>query len=406
MPIQGTFSIKKVLSVGIDSPIVGLDGNASTKQIFSTETPNGGVSPVYVRSTTCWAKNIDLSPASPWHSLNGTNVYGGTLISPRHVIMSSHACPTIGNTLIFVDMNNNCYTRTISNSQRVTTSETTDIQIGLLDSDLPSSISFCKIANFNLASLGSYSDTIPVIWLDKENKALIGEYFYSGYSDFNDGLVFPQYMGAVRYSDNSQRYKFWEGIVDSGKPAGFVFNNKIILLLTFSISDMTTIAYGGSQAYYINGINSVMTSLGGGYTLSLFTENDLKGNNKIQNPSVSYLEPLYINNQSTEIYNPNNTYIFQGGSVNTISTVFNIQNFTGGGTFSTADLLYINNVLYYRKTGAGAGWKTAAGADATNTVINVGEVIYLRYYNNLAGGRSVNSGAIIQRQNYGKFSIR
>jgi len=405
MPIQGTFSIKKALSIGIDSPIVGLDGNASTKQIFSTETPNGGVSPVYVRSTTCWAKNINLSPASPWNSAFGT-YYGGTLISPRHIIGSSHSFPSNASTLIFVDMENNCYTRTITTSQRVTATDTTDIQIGLLDSDLPSSVNFCKVANFNLASLVSYSDTIPVIWLDQENKALIGEYFYVGYYYFNDGLVFPQYMGEVRYSDNPQRYKFWEGVVDSGKPAGFVFNNKMILLLTFSISDRTSIALGGSEGYYIDAINSVMTSLGGGYNLSLFTENDLKGNNKIQNPSLSYLEPLYINNQSTEIYNPNNTYIFQGGSVNTISTVFNIQDFTGGATFSTADLLYINNVLYYRKTGIGAGWKTSVGADATNTVINIGEVIYLRYYNNLAGGRSVNSGAIIQRQNYGKFSIR
>jgi hypothetical protein len=400
MPIQGTFSARKALSIGIDSPIVGLTANDSTKLIFSTQTPNGGVSPVYIRSTTCWAKNIDLSPLSPWNS-SGNTQEGGTLISPRHIVFANHFTIPNGSTLIFVDMNNNSYTRTLSNQAQV---GSTDIQIGILNSDLPSNVTFCKVASFSLSSLAPVNTisnyAIPVLYTDQEEKALIGEFYNTGNTDLGGNL---QYAGGLFTPVDSQRASFYETPIsgDSGDPIGFVYNNKLILLFTFYSA-----YFGPNLGYYLNEINSVMTSLGGGYTLSLFTENDLKGNNKIQNPSLSYLEPLYINNQSTEIYNPNNTYIFQGGSVNTISTVFNIQDFTGGGTISTADLLVINNVIYYRKTGAGAGWKTAAGADATNTVINIGEIIYLRYYNNLAGGRSVNSGAIIQRQNYGKFSIR
>jgi len=276
MPIKSTFSIKDALSIGIDSPIVGLAADDSTKKIFSTENPNGGVSPVYIRSKTCWAKNIDLSPASPWNSAFGT-YFGGTLISPRHIVGASHAFPSNGSTLIFVDMENNCYTRTITTSQRVTTTDTTDIQIGLLDSDLPSNISFCKVATFSLANIENSYASIPAIWLDQESKALIGEYWYYGYLPFTvSGIVFPQWMGGVRVSNNPQRALFWEGVLDSGKPVSFVYNNQMILLFTFSVSDLSTFAAGGSISYYLNAVNSVMTSLGGGYTLSLFDENTLK----------------------------------------------------------------------------------------------------------------------------------
>jgi len=401
MPIQGIFSAGKALSIGIDSAIVGLTANNSTKLIFSTQTPNGGVDPVFIRSTTCWAKNIDTTPCSVWNSSGGFTK-AGTLISPRHILYNTHYGMPLAAILIFVDMNNNCYTRTLSNSLQV---GSTDITIGLLDSDLPSSISFCKVLNLNINETTNFQNRsmFPALYTDQEQKALIGEYYNDGY---NSGLA--QYMSAIRIPTISQRAQFWEAPIggDSSDPISFIYNNKMILLFTFWRSDLASYSDGPNISYYINEINSVMITLGGGYTLSLFTENDLKGNNKIQNPSLSYLEPLYINNQTTEIYNPNNTYIFQGGSANTISTVFNIQDFTGGGSPATADLLVINNVLYYRKTGVGAGWKTATSADATNTVINIGETIYLRYYNNLAGGRSVNSGAIIQRQNYGKFSIR
>jgi len=100
----------------------------------------------------------------------------------------------------------------------------------------------------------------------------------------------------------------------------------------------------------------------------------------------------------------NNFYIFKSGTVNTISTVFNIGDFVGGASTSTADLLYINNVIYYRKTGIGAGWKTVAGADATNVVINPDNTIYIIYTNPLDDTpRSVNSGAIIQKYNIGKL---
>jgi hypothetical protein len=264
MPLTSSRSsnfYRRILSQGIDSPIAGLTANNSTKLIFSTQTPNGGVSPVYVRSTTCWAKNIDLSPLSPWNSNGGTQ-QAGTLISPRHIVFANHFIIPNSSTLIFVDMNNNSYTRTLSNSLQV---GSTDITIGVLNSDLPSNVSFCKVASFDLASITDSNNKVAALYTDQEEKALVGD-FYNSNSSAN--LSSPV---------NSQRANFYEFpiIGDSGDPIGFVYNNKLILLFTFT--GPTT---GPSIPYYINEINSVMTTLGGGYTLSIFNKEDIVSQEK------------------------------------------------------------------------------------------------------------------------------
>lgn len=119
-------------------------------------------------------------------------------------------------------------------------------------------------------------------------------------------------------------------------------------------------------------------------------------NISIEKDKLTNLYP-YDNNNDNTIYNSNNIYVYKGGSANTISTVFNIQEFTGGGTINGADWLYINNVLYYRKTGIGAGWKTAAGTDANNTVISSESIIYIRSFTNKS--YTIGKGAIIELQN-------
>jgi hypothetical protein len=119
-------------------------------------------------------------------------------------------------------------------------------------------------------------------------------------------------------------------------------------------------------------------------------------NISIEKDKLTNLYP-YDNRDNNTIYNSNNIYVYKGGSANTINTVFNIQDFTGGGSSATADLLVINNILYYRKTGFSAGWKTAANANATNTVISSGSIIYIRSFTNKS--YTIGKGAIIELQN-------
>jgi len=249
---------KKTLSESVDSAIAGLTASDYRKYIYTTQLP--AVNPIYVRNTGCWAKNIDLSPLSPWNS-SGNTQKGGTLISPRHIVFANHFTIPNGSTLIFVDMNNNCYIRTITNSLQV---GSTDIRIGILDSDLPSNVSFCQVASLDLANLATNSNRIAVLYTDQEEKALVGD-FYNTSS-----------VGNMRQPTDAQRASFYEQAIsgDSGGPVGFVYNNKLILLFTFFHG------YGGedgpSMPYYIDQINSVMTTLGGGYTLSIFNQSDIK----------------------------------------------------------------------------------------------------------------------------------
>lgn len=254
----------KILSVGIDSAIAGLTADNSTKLIFTTQTPNGGVNPVFIRSTTCWAKNIDTTPCSVWNSSGGFNK-AGTLISPRHILYNTHYGMPLAAVLIFVDMNNNCYTRTLSNSLQI---GSTDITIGLLDSDLPSSVSFCKVLNLDINKTTNFQNRsmFPTLYTDQEQKALIGEYYNIGY---DAGLA--QYMSAIRIPTISQRAQFWEAPIggDSSDPVSFIYNNKMILLFTFWFSDLVSYSSGPNISYYINEINSAMINLGGGYTLSI-----------------------------------------------------------------------------------------------------------------------------------------
>jgi len=270
MIITQSASIRSIFDPNIDNKIVGLTANSTTKQIFSSKSPSATI-PAFTRSTTCWAKNIDTSPQSIWNNNASGPIpfnpggYGGsgTLISPRHIVYANHFRFYNGTTFVFVDMNNNCYTRTLSNSAQV---GSTDIQIGLLDSDI-TSVSFAKILDINIANQTNSSVKLPAFFMDQDRNALVGEYYLDG-------------AGGVCQSstDFAQRANFYEVPVggDSGNPICLVFENKIILTFTFLLS-----ISGPSLSYYINDINSTMTSLGGGYTATLFTINDILPTYKI-----------------------------------------------------------------------------------------------------------------------------
>jgi hypothetical protein len=273
---------KKLLSKDIDSAISGLTANDSTKLIFSTMQPNGiccngdsstdPVNPVFIRSTTFWAKNIDTSPISVWNNgggyaepLNAGGFGGvGTLISPRHILLANHFQIKVGKKLIFVAMDNTCYIRTLSNSLQVGSS---DIRIGLLDSDLPANVSFCKIASQTLSNQPTLENKFPTLSTNVSKKAIVEE----GYIQNNNLLVFG-------VSSNSQRASFFEtsGAGNSANPICFVYENKLIIIgyRYTSTGGLTFIAP------YINQINTVMNTLGGGYQLSIFDLNPNSPQNK------------------------------------------------------------------------------------------------------------------------------
>lgn len=248
-------SLSKICSDAIDTRIINKNAVLS-KPIFSTQNHNSGI---YVRNTGCWVSGVDLTCISPWNSTDNAN-RAGTLISPRHILFAAHYQINNGSTIRFIDNNNNIITRTMVNklTHPNYSPYQPDITVGVLDSDVPNTIKFAKILPQNwsnyLPNL-SYNYVVPCLVLDQEEKALISDLLnLSSASNFTTPT-------------NAKRYEFFENIItgDSGNPAFLIINGELVLITVWT--------YGGAGAgtnivYYKDDINTMMTTLGGGYTLT------------------------------------------------------------------------------------------------------------------------------------------
>lgn len=255
-----TDSLAKEVTDAVDSRIAGLNAETS-KPIFSTQNHT---TPSYIRNSGCWVNDLDLTSISPWNSTEGPN-RAGVLISPRHIIFAAHYQINNGSTVRFVDNNNNIVTRTMVT--KLTHPEYIpyypDLTVGLLDSDVPNSIGFVKILpqdwNKYLPSL-SVLYRLPCLVLDQEEKALISE--LAGLNTFA-GFRLPEL--------NSARYVFSEPIIlgDSGNPAFLIIDDQLVIITVWTYGGA---GLGTSILYHRDAINTMMATLGGGYSL---TEIDL-----------------------------------------------------------------------------------------------------------------------------------
>lgn len=247
-----TGSLRKHLDEQIDARIAGKTAPLSI-HIFSTQDHTGGT---YVRNEDGWGYDIDLTPLSPWNSTGGAQM-AGTLISPRHMLVATHYQPATGATVRFVTADNTVVTRTITAKQSltITSGYHPDFTVCLLDSDVPETISFCRVLPDNWATKLSTLDQLEIaaVGVDQEEKLLVMETGDIG-----------TYVRMMRPAD-AHRASFNESIVggDSGNPGGLIINGKFVLLTVW------TSGGGGSGSAVTpqrSAINAAMTSLGGGYT--------------------------------------------------------------------------------------------------------------------------------------------
>lgn len=255
----------------IDTRLGVLGASDVTTKLWSTQDY---ASASYVWNTNFWAYGVDLTSVVAGTSWTDCCAPGdherraGVLISPRHVILADHywrgnSLPTSGITLRFIKQDGTVVTRTITNYLRV---GSTDIDIAILDSDVPAGINFAKVlpANYTtyLPSLTS-TTTVPTL-------SLVGGAYDVADTD-KQGYVreLNVLSGSMYFTQSTvaQRSAFFGRAVangDSGNPSFLIINDEPVLL-----SSATSFShFGPDYAQNITAINSTMTTLGGGYTLT------------------------------------------------------------------------------------------------------------------------------------------
>jgi hypothetical protein len=286
-------SLAKESNDAVDTRINSLNAEVA-KPIFSSQNHSTAN---YVRNSDCWASDLDLTCISPWNSTGGST-RAGTLISPRHILFAGHYQINNNATIRFVDNNNNVVTRTMINKlthpnyglMPIFGLPIRDLTIGLLDSDVPETISFAKILPSNWFNYlpnipitdcvsGGFSPSdniykIACLATDQEKKALVSDLQWMSMKDkdvFGDSCGF----GTVVFNKptDEQRLAFYEDFIvgDSGSPAFLIINGELVVL---TVATSSGAGQSTTICLHTNILNNMMNNLGGGYQL---TEIDLSG---------------------------------------------------------------------------------------------------------------------------------
>lgn len=222
--------------------------------LFSSMDHTSGT---YLRNSGCWGATINTTPISVWNS-TGVAQRGGILISPRHVLFAKHWMPTTQAVIRFVADNDALVERTVSAVENLSGA---DLSVALLDSDVPSSITFAKVLpkdwRQKIPDVAGFA--IPCVWVDPDKKLLVVDLAALEADQFS--------MAAGVEPTHSQRAIRYENVVsgDSGCAVCLVADGALVALTCWTFGGAGS---GSSIAFYSNEINDAMTSLGGGYQLT------------------------------------------------------------------------------------------------------------------------------------------
>lgn len=247
----------------IDSKISGKTPSSSTYDIFSSINDS---THVYTRNINLFASSTDLTCRPVFsNSVNGNMIGLGALVAPDILLQANHSSIYVGTTVYFVTSGNTTISRTIISNTNV---PGTDIAVLRLSSDLPGTITPCKVfsstAFNNSISTTSIAYTdIPVIFTNQFRTLRIGKL---GNNPYSGGI-----LTIIRPTISINYYNWYSEPIggDSGAPAFAIVNNQAVLLGNWW-GDTTM----SNISNYISQINAKITASGSSYSL---TTVDLSG---------------------------------------------------------------------------------------------------------------------------------
>jgi hypothetical protein len=247
----------------LSSPSTGLN-------IYTSRPATAGAS--WTRNSNSWTQkgtSLDFTGVMGWNNdapTHGDAYRGGaTLITPRHFISAQHFLINPGSNVYFFDKDGRSVVRRVVATRNITG---TDINVGLLDSDVDSSIkyyplmSYSNVENYFLRDSTRLPYNVPIVTFNKEGQALVRKM-----SD--DGPVNVSHR-SYNSSADSLKAQYSADIVDgdSGQPGFVIINNTPILLFAHQTADQ-----GPSLGNNLSAINAAIVALGSsnGYTVTEYT---------------------------------------------------------------------------------------------------------------------------------------
>ena len=266
-------SARKALSDPMDTALAG--ANPATQQkVYTTQDHT---TPAYVRNTNFFLQGTHaeaLTCASPWNSTGG-NTRAGTAITARHAVCANHYPITVGATIRFVASDNTVTIRTVVQAARIFYNGAgTDAWMILLDSDLPASITPCKLfpdsfETYLPAGVRTFAaEALPCLAMDFSENGIAIDLRSKGYGNQTPVMVF---QGPTL----PDRLAFFDPIIpgDSGNPIFGVIGSELWLLSTFFGAGSGPF-YGGLVAE-LNAMITTLDTLQGDITGHTVTVGDL-----------------------------------------------------------------------------------------------------------------------------------
>lgn len=261
------------------APAAFADGNETANPDYALWTTRDGST--FTRKTThLFAGVTGLSAFPAWLSSTSTTFLGYHLIAPDMLMGCAHASnitanPSTGTIVTFVseDGNNTVVTRRVISSTVPPSigGATPDITLYLLESDVPASINFLKIApatlgtylpilRENYAGAGYDERNVPMFTLSAEQNGevalLISNSSVSSPSSLARNSVFGQFTAANGVTSRFQDYGMLKQSGDSGHAVCLIIRGELVLYGQYY--EPTT---GPTLPYWISSINTGMATL-------------------------------------------------------------------------------------------------------------------------------------------------